>query len=68
MDGVNWVDQGEFAFNPDTNDGQTFPMNNYPTARYFKYEASRGRMHGHSWRKLKRMEKSNNKIERIENA
>ena len=42
MDGVNWNDQGEFDFNPDTNDGQTFPMNNYPTAKYFKYEATQG--------------------------
>lgn len=42
LDGVNWDDQGEFPFDPDTDAGQTFPMNNYPTARYFKYEATEG--------------------------
>lgn len=42
LDGANWDDQGEFAFNSETDDGQTFPMNNYPMARYFKYEATEG--------------------------
>lgn len=42
LDGVNWDDQGEFPFDPETDAGQTFAMNNYPTARYFKYEATEG--------------------------
>lgn len=41
-DGVNWVDQGTFPFNSQSNSGQSYRMSSNPTARYFKYIATEG--------------------------
>jgi PKD repeat protein len=45
LDGITWVDQGTYPFNPDTDSGQIFTMSSYPKARYFKFIATKGRSH-----------------------
>ncbi len=44
-DGVNFIDQGTFAFNSKINNGQMATMTNLPEARYVKYEATKGPDH-----------------------
>lgn len=44
-DGLNFTDQGTFAFNSQINDGQVVTLVNLPEARYFKYEATKGPNH-----------------------
>ncbi|PIF02115.1 MAG: hypothetical protein CR996_01520 [Draconibacterium sp.] len=44
-DGENFVDQGEFDFNSQINDGQMYSLSFLPEARYFKYEATEGPDH-----------------------
>lgn len=41
-DGVTWTDLGTYDMDPNTNEGQVFPIVGNPTARYFRYVALEG--------------------------
>jgi len=42
VDGVNFDDQGTFDFDSQIDDGQMYPLESLPEARYLKYEATEG--------------------------
>jgi len=42
IDGVNFDDQGTFDFDSQIDDGQMYPLESFPEARYLKYEATEG--------------------------